>query len=338
MTRRVACWLVGLVGLAPFSLIGLGGCTRAPDLWEGVAGSPRVVVTIPPLYSFVKGVAPDAAVKCLCETSGPHHYETTDQDIHLLRQADLFFAVGLKLDDKFADPLSRASGNPRLRFVELGERLPGRLLLKNQEHEHEEEKPGHKEEPGHEHEHGEFDPHVWLGTEQVVAMARVIRDELKKVDPAHADDYDKNGDKYVAALEGLQSTGREQLAKKKNKRIISFHDSLQYFARSFGLKIADVIELTPGDEPDATHLSRIVELCRDKGHPIAAIAVEPQYPKSTSAQTVQKELKSKGAPVPPLVQVDPLETAGPKELREEGADWYVKRMRRNLEALSSKLP
>jgi ABC-type Zn uptake system ZnuABC Zn-binding protein ZnuA len=126
------------------------------------------------------------------------------------------------------------------------------------------------------------------------------------------------------------------LADKKNKRIVSFHDALGYFSRTFGIEVADVIELGPGDEPTAKHLAELVELCRNKEKPVAAITVEPQYPKSSSAAVVQKELTAKGVAIE-LVTVDPLETADPVELKKEGAGWYEARMRQNLKALADVL-
>jgi ABC-type Zn uptake system ZnuABC Zn-binding protein ZnuA len=54
---------------------GLAGCSRMADPWRDMPGKPRILVTFPPLYSMAKLIAGDsAAVKCLCVTTGPHHY------------------------------------------------------------------------------------------------------------------------------------------------------------------------------------------------------------------------------------------------------------------------
>jgi ABC-type Zn uptake system ZnuABC Zn-binding protein ZnuA len=116
---------------------------------------------------------------------------------------------------------------------------------------------------------------------------------------------------------------------------VSFHDALGYFGRTFGVKIADVIEEGPGSEPNAKHLVELVELCKDKDKAVGAIAVERQYAKS-SADLVQKELKNKGIVIE-LVTVDPLETADVEELKKEGAGWYEARMRQSLKALADVL-
>jgi zinc transport system substrate-binding protein len=302
----------------------------APSPWEGETGSPRVVVTIAPLDSFVKAVGGnDVAVRCLCTTTGPHHYQNDSTDARLLPQADVFFAVGLTLDDHFADRMHQDSGNPRLRYVKLGDQLGQKLLR---------ELPN----PIHhgDHVHKGYDPHVWLGLEQAERMVKEIADELSRVAPDRAETFKANAVAYCKKLEDLQKEGEKELTGKSSRRIITQHDSLHYFARSFGLEIAGVLQKAAGDEPtsqDYIDLYKMVEKSRKDGgnQVIRVIAVEPQYPKNTSAATL-KDMVEKGALK--LVEIDPLETADPQELKSEGAEWYLKRMRTNLNALAADLP
>jgi ABC-type Zn uptake system ZnuABC Zn-binding protein ZnuA len=322
--RRAAFFLVGLAVLTWAA--GTVGCGSPPrSAWKGPR--PHVVATIAPLACFARNVGGDhAEVKCLCTTKGPHEYEYDVQDALVLRDADVFLAVGLGLDDKFADKMSTQSRNARLRYVKLGDGLPGNLKLAA---EHDEDDKGKHD---HDHEHGEFDPHVWLGIPQAKAMVAVIRDELKKADPDHAKDYDANAEKYSEALDKLLADGKKQLAGKKNQKVIAFHDSLNYFAKSFGIKIVDTIELAPGDEAGAGHLARLVKDCQAQD--VRVISIEPQYPQ-TSARTLQGDLERKGFKVQ-MAEVDPLETAEAKQL--EDPTWYESKMRGNIDELARKLP
>lgn len=332
-------------GVAGFALIlaammvlgSLSGCTRSTPVWNNRGGPPRVVVTIPALDNFVRNVGGDhVAVVCLCTVQGPHQYQYNAQDAMLLREADLFFAIGLTLDDKFADPIQTESHNAHLQYVKIGERLPKKLLLATrEEHEHEHGKEEGEHEHGHEH--GEYDPHVWLGIDPAKAMVEIIRDELKKADPNHAEDYEANASKYLKKLDELQAFGKEQLKDKKNRKIIAFHESLGYFAKSFAVDIVDVLEVTPGSEPRPEHMAKLAKECKE--HHVRVIAVEPQYPKETSAEVLKKQVKDIE-----FVVVDPLETADKdKDLKEDGKelkhrDWYEKKMRQNLENLAKALP
>jgi zinc transport system substrate-binding protein len=327
--------LLALVGSA--ALVWMAGCSRYKDPWEGDLASPKVVVTIPPLASFARAVlGKHGAVKCMCTTTGPHHYESDSRDARLLQKASIVFAVGLKLDDHFTDAVVALARRKDLPYVKLGDKLGPKLLLKSDDDD-DDHKADHKPDHKHDahHDHGEYDPHVWLGIPQAVAMVDMIRDQLVEIDEDHADDYKKNAEEYITTLKKLREEGRKSLKGKKNPDIISFHEALRYFADTFGLHIAEVIETGAGDEPSSGHLKKVVDLCK-KDPKIGAITVEPQYPKTSSATLVQKELKNKGIDIP-LVEVDPLETADPDELNKEGATWYVARMRKNLDALTKAL-
>lgn len=319
-------------------LSGLVGCTRATPLWNNRGGPPRVVVTIPALDNFVRNVGGNhVGVVCLCTTQGPHHYQDNAPDAILLREADLFFAIGLTLDEKFADPMQVQSHNPRLQYIKLGERLPKKLLRKNDaEHEHGKEEDDHDHEHGHDHDHGEYDPHVWLGIPQAIALVELIRDELKKVDAANATEYDDNAANYIAKLKKLQEYGKEKLKDKKNRKVIAFHESLGYFAQSFDLQIVDVIEVIPGTSAGQARMVKLVKECNEKD--VRVIAVEPQYPKETEADQLKQQKKNID-----LVVVDPLETVVKKDLTDDGKelkerDWFEKEMRRNLDNLAKSLP
>jgi ABC-type Zn uptake system ZnuABC Zn-binding protein ZnuA len=348
LSRPALCLLLPAVLVAALVV---AGCGTPPAAWAD-ANAPHVVVTIPPLQSFVQNVAgKHAEVKCLCTEKGPHHYEYDVQDTLAFRDADLFFAIGLVLDEAFADKLAPHARRAQFRYVKLGERLPADLKLKShdddeddkghdkkdadhdkkdKDHDHK-DKDAHGQAHGHDHEHGEIDPHVWLGIPQAKAMVEVIRDELKRVDPSHAADYDANAKKYAEALDTLLSDGRAQLKGKKNRKVISFHESLAYFAKSFDVDIADTIETGPGFEPGPGRLKRLVELC--KKDDIRVLAVEPQYSKTTSAATLERELQGKLRPV----EIDPLETAtDAKDLKDP--KWYEAKMRRNIQDLAGALP
>jgi ABC-type Zn uptake system ZnuABC Zn-binding protein ZnuA len=311
---------LSLAGIFAFS-----GCGTAPDPWKGVPGGPtRVVTSFAPLFCFAKNVAgQDAAVLSLLTTTGPHDYQTGSHDVVLLRTANLFLANGLGLDDKVIDSV-RKSGNADLKIIRLGKAIPQKNLLALGEHEEHEPKDGHE----HEH-HDGFDPHVWLGIPEAIMMVERIRDVLKKQDPSHVDGFEKRAAAHVGQLRELHNHGKKALAGKKNRKIIAQHESLGYFARSFGLEVEGAIQLQPGVEPDSAKLAQLVQLC--KKEKIRVIAVEPQYSKA-GAETLARQLQAHKLTVH-LVVVDPLETADPP--LDPGL--YLRKMRENIEVLAKHL-
>jgi ABC-type Zn uptake system ZnuABC Zn-binding protein ZnuA len=316
----LALVFLGLVGVV--AVLSPLGCSKQIDPWEGQGGPPNVLVSFAPLGSFVRGVTGDrGAVTSLSTVKGPHDYEEESKDPQLVRGATVFFTNGLSLDESFTDKLVRKF-NPR--HVKLGDELPRDLKREPRKDEDDDAKAGQK------HEHGEFDPHAWLGIPQAIKMVERIRDELKSVDKPHAEEYDRNAASYIKRLQDLHTEGKQLVAKMKDKRLITFHESLGYFAPCYGLEIVDVIEEGPGDEPGSKKMQELVEKCAKEK--ITLIAVEPQYPQKSSAKTLQDELAKKNLKVK-LVEIDPLETT--TDTKVPGADWYLTKIRENLQTLAN---
>src|SRR5262249_25488515 len=102
--------------------------------------------------------------------------------------------------------------------------------------------------------------------------------------------YEKNAAGYIKKLDELHEYGKKQLAGAKNKRIVSTHDSMRYFAKSFGLNVVDSLMPQPGIIADAKKLADLVKLCADKEAPVRVITVEPQY-SDTAAKTLMEQVK-----------------------------------------------
>ncbi len=320
--RRLAGVPLLIVAVAGGAAL-LPGCSRGDDGWPADKPGPRVVVSFAPLYCFVTNVAgDDAIVRNLLTTTGPHHFNPTDKDARLLRRADLFFLNGLGLEGDKPEAMKRGSGNKQLKLIALGDKIPADKLFEGScQHEGEDH-------AGREH---DIDPHVWLSPDQAVLLVEGIRDELKAIDPANTAGYEKRAKEYSDKLRKLKDDGIALLKDKKDRRIVTFHDSMTYFAKSFDLQIVGVVQKNPGTEPTGTQLTKLLALCADETNPVRVICAEPQYGNSSSGQEVIKLLKHKKVPDPVLVELDPLETVPPDELNP---GWYEAKMRANLEALA----
>jgi len=318
------------IGIVFFPLLllslALPGCgTKDDDVWPKDKTGPKVVVSFAPYYCFAANVAgDDAIIKTMMTTSGPHHFQATDKDAHLLRRADLFLVNGLGLDEEMAETLKKGSSNPQLKIVELGEKIPeDKLVAGVRHHQH----------AGADHDHGK-DAHVWLSPDYAIYLVEGIRDELKAADPPHAANYDRRCKEYIEKLHKLKADGLAMLKDKKDRRMVTFHESLAYFAKTFDLSIVSVVEKTPGSEPNDQQLKALIALCADGDKPVRLITVEPQYSNSNSGSQLIESLKHKKVPDPALVEFDTLETVVPNQL---SLDWYENKMRANLSALAEKM-
>ena len=314
-----------LVAALPLVFLGCKpGGSSAESQWPDDA-RPKVAVSFAPLYCFAASVAgEDAVVRNVMTSKGPHDFDPTADDVRLVSKADVFFVIGLGLDEKKAETMRDGSGNKNLKIVELGEKIDKKHLCEgfctHADH-------------GPDHTHA-TDPHVWLSPEHAVMLVGFIRDELKAKDPAHAAGYDARAAAYIEKLKALKEYGGNKFKAKEDKRLVSFHDSLAYFESCFDLNVRGVLTKNPGQEPDAKEMKELIAICTKKSSPVRVIMTEPQYSTSSSGEALRKELIANGVTDPVLVEFDPLETVRPTELTP---DWYEKKMRENIDRLAEKM-
>lgn len=312
------------IGLVAGLLLTLASCEKKPTaVWPERPG-PKVLTSFAPIQCFALNVAgDDAVVKTLMTTKGPHDLsEPTEHHLKLASKADVLFLNGLGIDDRLGEKIRTSCGKSDLNLFALGSKLGEADLLEG-ECKHENHKAG-------EPHHHPTDPHVWLGPDQAKKMVGMIRDELKRIDPAHAAGYDSRAAAYIEKLDQLEKWGKELLASKKGTKILSHHDSLQYFTEAFGLRIAGFIT-SEGIEPGNDRLKKIIADCQK--YDCRIIAVEPQYPRNSAAATILAALQKAGINAE-FVEVDPMETADEADLT---ADYYERKLRQNLQNLANAL-
>lgn len=310
---------------------GAAGCSRMADPWRDQPGKPRILVTFPPLYSMAKLIAGDsAAVKCLCVTTGPHHYSFNPRDLAVLSNADIFFSVGLTLDDHFVSKMLQSSQRGRARFDALGDTVKARKLCLTGDAEHDHHH--HEDGAAHDHSHGDEDPHIWLGIPQAVVMVERMAEQLAGVSPENAEGFRERAAALSGRLKDFQREARQKMKDKNERRLISFHGALAYMADSFSLQIAATMQINPGTEPSAARIAQLVKLCKEER--VRVLAVEPQYSTGTSARLLAEALRREGIE-PRMIEIDPMETADAATL---DAGWYERTMRKNLQALADHLP
>lgn len=331
--RRI--WIAPL--LAAAAVLPFLGCgsKATSTAWAGHTVGPKVAVSFAPLYCLAVNVVGDkGTVKSVLSTRGPHDAEIGTDERTMLETADLIFLNGLGLDDKIADAL-KAGGRGTGTVVNLTK--PPRFKESWLRHGDEDDEPMPKDgkkpaQPGHEgHNHGDHDPHVWLSPTLAVELVKTMQAELRLKHPEFAADYDKNAAAYIVKLEQLKKDGKAAMKGKTERKFATMHESLGYFADEFDLEIAGFLHKSPGVEPKADDLKKLVDKCKAKGARV--VAVEPQY-SAAGAKTLVEAMTRAGIADAAIVELDPIETATAAELT---ADLYEAKMRANFEALKKVL-
>lgn len=257
-------------------------CAPAKKPARPASGAPVVFVAIPPQACFVKkiGGARVDVRTLVAPGQSPHTFEPTPKQVEALSRARAYFRVGMPFEETLTTRISAV--NRRIRIVDTMRGLPLLPMTEYDEH------------AGHAEHAGAPDPHVWLDPKLVKLQSAVIRDELKRIDPARGAEFDANREAFAAELDALDAKIARALAPYRGGAIFVYHPAFGYFARSYGMRQSAVEE--GGREPSARRLAEMIDLAR--AEKARVVFAQPQY-SSKSAEAVARAV---GAVV---VKVDP---------------------------------
>jgi zinc transport system substrate-binding protein len=104
------------------------------------------------------------------------------------------------------------------------------------------------------------DPHIWLSPSLVKKMAASIRDELVALRPDRRESYHLNYQQFMKEIDDADLEIRQLLTGFEGRKFISFHPSLSYFAREYGLEQFSLEQR--GKEPTPGHIANLVSMAR----------------------------------------------------------------------------
>jgi zinc/manganese transport system substrate-binding protein len=185
----------------------------------------------------------------------PHEFQLSPSDLQAVSEAQLVLTSGKNLERYFNNLRNATKGD----LVPVGDRLPG---LKMQ--------PEDKEANSDLVE----DPHWWNAVPNVQKATQIVRDELVKLDPSDAAEYQANAQSYLNHLQSLNEWVKRKVAElpRDRRKLVTSHDAFQYFAREYGFQIYSIEGLSTEDEPSLRHVSELVDQIR-KQH-VKAIFLE----------------------------------------------------------------
>lgn len=299
--KKLLLVVLSLMAMMAFSACGSENVNTSDN--ENKANSEdkvKIVTSFYPIYietlnitKGIDGVVVENMTKP--QTGCLHDYQMTPADMKKLENADFFIANGAGMESFLQDVIDNQK---QLKVIEATKNID---LIED--------------------EHGK-NPHVWVSVSNCIIQVQTIADELSRLDPKHADAYQKNAKEYIAKLEDLKQDMHEQIDNLPNKDIVTFHEAFPYFAKEFNLNIVGVIEREPGTTPTPSELDEIIAQVNNLQ--AKALFAEPQY-SSTAAKTIANETGAK------VYILDPGVTG------ENDLDAYIKAMKQNALTLQEAL-
>ena len=169
-----------------------------------------------------------------------------------------------------------------------------------------------------------LDQHAWLNPRNGVIYVRNIAAALSRLDPANAADYRARAAAYEMELQEVDAWARQQIAAvpEEKRRALTSHDSLQYIASAYGIKLLSVNGWTNNSEPSAAELAKLTEQIR-------ATRVKALFLDSiTDPRAVERIAPETGATIGGTMYGDCLSPAGGE------ASSYVQMLRHDVTTLS----
>ncbi len=303
----------------------------------------RLAATIPAQEYFLEQIGGDRVTVEILLPPGadPHTYEPRPAQLRHLDRVQSYFSIGLHMESAWLERFREMY--PDMRIVPMHSGIERRPMpesyeealkpvppAKNkEEHGHsgesneqgqEHSSQGHDhsshehEESGHEHCH-HLDPHVWLSPPLARIMAQNVREELIRIDPENAEEYNRNYLDLARRLSSLDRDLSELFAGVERRVFLVFHPSWGYFARAYGLNQIP-IELE-GRQVTAKRMSRLISIAREQE--LEAVFVQPQF-SSRAAEQLAAELDLD------ILEIDPLAADWEANLRDK-----AEKIRKSLE-------
>lgn len=264
----------------------LGGCRP-----QGNKKDDRqvVLVSILPARTFVEKIADtDFRVEVLIPPgANPATYTLLPAQMKAISEAKAWFRMGyVGFELSWGDRIKQT--NPEMRIVDLSQDLELSGIIG-------ENRSGRKG----------IDPHTWLSPANVRIISEKITDALKLLNPGKAEIYQENLVAFQKEIDQTDFEIKEILQKIKDKKFITYHPSLTYFARDYGLTQLSIEQ--GGKEPSPAHMARLIETAHKDS--LKAVFIQSDFDREL-ATVFAGEIDGK------ILQIWPLNPAWSSNLKE----------------------
>lgn len=290
------------------SMLVFTGCT--PSMGER-SEKIHVVASTTMLADLVHVIGQDYVdvVMLLGPEVDPHLALPTASDMAAIENADIVFFNGLDLEIQFYQVQQAFSD----KTVLVAEMITENSLLSIVEN-------------------GQsvLDPHVWFSVVHWMEVARIVTAELIRIAPEKQEVFQSNLDAYLVELQLLHEWKIETLntIDPSQRVLVTPHDAFNYFAATYGFKVASIGGLSTEAEISVDDISRVANTIIEMG--VKAIFVESSVPVA-SVEAVIAQVQRQGYDV--VIGAELFADA----LGEGALASYIEAMKHNVNAIVAAL-
>jgi zinc/manganese transport system substrate-binding protein len=259
------------------------------------AAQVRVVATYPDLADIVKQIGGNRVqVSALARPQDDFYLVTPRPSMALeLSRAKLFVRVGMDLD-LWADDLLTAARNASILRGASGyvDCSVGIRRI---------EVPTGRVDPSLGDVHIYGNPHYLFDPVNAKVAARNILEGLKRVDPAHTQEYQRGYEVFVERVDDHLKRWQQTLSPYRGMPVVEYHKNLSYFLQRFGLQQLATLEPKPGIPPTPSYLRELVARMKSAGCKVILIE---HYRGRRFADSVARETGARVVVLPLAVGIE----------------------------------
>ena len=170
-----------------------------------------------------------------------------------------------------------------------------------------------------------IDQHAWLDPQNGVIYVRNIAAALVRLDPADAADYRARAAAYTRQIRAIDGWARGEIAgvPPAKRRVLASHDSFEYIASAYDIRLLTINGWTNKSEPSAAELAKLARQIRAER--VKAVFLDS----ITDPRAMQRVAQQTGALIGGTLYGDSLSSAGGE------ADTYIGMLRHDISALKA---
>ena len=198
-----------------------GACSTPQNEEDtGISSKPKVLCTTSIMADWLTNISGDAfeVTALLDKGIDPHTYKPSKRDLDAIRAADVIIYHGVHLEGKIIDVLEKIDGKL---IIDAAANVPDSIIISDPNF------PASK------------DPHYWFDTELVQFIVGDIAQQLSTAYPSSASQVQSATVNYQQEILTTSDSVQKIIERiiPEQRLVITTHDALSYFARTFGMRV-----------------------------------------------------------------------------------------------------
>jgi len=252
-----------------------GACSTPQDEVDTSTGSkPKVLCTTSIMADWLTNISGDAfeVTALLDKGIDPHTFKPSKGDLDAIRAADVIIYHGVHLEGKIIDVLEKIKGKL---IIDAAANVPDSIIISDPNF------PASK------------DPHYWFDTELVQFIVGDIAQQLSAAYPSSASQVQSATVNYQQEILTTSDSVQKIIERiiPEQRLVITTHDALSYFARTFGMRVQTLQGASTVSEFGLREITELVDfICENK---VPAIFLE-NIVSPQAMESVQRGCQDKG--------------------------------------------